>query len=183
MPFHKGRATPDGGIYRTRRNSISEEVQITQLRRYTHYGGDVKAEEKTPARQRRHRSMRLTTSGSKKNNIRSDILRKLRKAFMNAPSAWRAVIALRFLSILVWIGALALYFRGYFKSDGAQNTINSGNMILLTSSSGANIRGTEYVDTETGVHYIVWYDSGLGTSAISVRYGSTGEVIKEAHND
>lgn len=60
-----------------------------------------------------------------------------------------------------------------------QNTINSGNMILLTSDSGSNIRGTEYVDTETGVHYIVWFDEELGTSAIGVRYGSTGEVIKE----
>lgn len=61
----------------------------------------------------------------------------------------------------------------------AKETINTGNMILLTSESGANIHATEYIDTETGVHYIMWYDPALDASAITVRYGSTGEPIKE----
>lgn len=60
-----------------------------------------------------------------------------------------------------------------------RSNVNTGNMILLTSESGANIHATEYVDTETGIHYIMWYDPALDASAITVRFGSTGEPIKE----
>lgn len=86
--------------------------------------------------------------------------------------------------LAIVFGAIVIFsmlcaFQKFYRDSKTLDTINTGNMILLTSESGANIHATEYVDTETGVHYIMWYDPALDASAITVRFGGTGEPIKE----